>query len=53
MTCYDCDGRGWMDDTEFREYIDGEHFGDEAPLYFGLIRTGFTAICPSCEGYGK
>jgi len=54
MSCYDCDGRGWMYDTEFREYVDGEHLGDEPPLfYFDVLETWFMAICPSCEGYGK
>jgi len=52
MTCYDCDGRGWMDDNEFREYVNGEHLGDDAPLFFGFIKTGFTGVCPSCEGFG-
>jgi len=54
MTCYDCDGRGWMDLEEFRDTYKEEVIGDDTALYFLNSRIGLSVgICPSCDGFGK
>ena len=52
MTCYDCDGRGWMYLDEFLENEGDELLGESPSRYF-LRNFGEPfeiGVCPTCEG---
>jgi len=54
MTCYDCDGRGWMYLDEFLEKEGDELLGEPPPRYY-LRNFGEPfeiGICPDCDGTG-
>ena len=53
MTCYDCDGRGWLALDEFREFTDRDGLlGDDHELVIGT-KGIYLSICPDCDGKGK
>ena len=52
MTCYDCDGRGWMYLDEFLDK-EGEELLGETPSQYYLKHNHEPfeiGVCPSCEG---